>query len=101
MLLLAFSIVPFVLLPEPVEASTQTFGHTSIVGASFKYLSAGDYDYIRGSIFTCEANGTAQSISAYLSEVGSNTSRAKAAIYYSNLTLLAETDEITDINDLA
>jgi len=46
---------------------------------------------IRGSIFTCSANGTAQSITATIYSLQSTV--AKAAIYYSNLTLIAETDE--------
>jgi len=84
--LLLFSFMSIFSFFETAKAGTQTFGYTSQGGSS---ESIGNV--IRGSIFTCSANGTAESISAWL--ISSFSTNAKAAIYYSNLTLLAETDQ--------
>ncbi|RLI49128.1 MAG: hypothetical protein DRP09_20905, partial [Candidatus Thorarchaeota archaeon] len=73
------------------SSSTNRFGYDT-VGSSSSDIN----DTIRGSYFTCPANGTAQGIYAYAHLTGDLTdpTKTKCAIYYkSNNTLLAETQE--------
>jgi hypothetical protein len=79
-----FSVLSFV---GSVDASTQTFGYTTIGTLS----AIGLDDTIVGSIFTCSANGTVANMRAYIQGNGVSVS-SKTAIYYSNLTHLASSN---------
>jgi len=68
-----------------VEAGTNTFGYTSTGTTSFDFRNK-----IAGSVFTCPANGTTVSISAYVTPHASGYSgHVKAAVYlHSDSTLV-------------
>lgn len=83
-ILLLVSVLPLTIIPQ-AQADTTTFGYMEN-GAAYVGIS----DVIRGSKFTCLANGTLDSISARIASTGS--APIKFAIYFTNLTLLASTD---------
>jgi hypothetical protein len=71
------------------------FGFESI-GSYSGDLESGGVGYIRGSIFTCPNNGTAQSITVALRRYSVGSDKFRCAIYkHSDLTLIGNTEERT------
>lgn len=70
------------------------FGYTTIGGTGV-YLSSASYEHIKGSIFTANENGTADSITVILHRgSGSDLATVKCAIYFNgNKSLLDSTEE--------
>lgn len=83
-LLISLSLVVTGISILPVNATDSLFGYDG-TGGSSEYNNG----YIVGSIFTCEDNGTVINVKALMYGGGN----AKVAIYYSNLTLVAQSTE--------
>lgn len=90
-LLLFFSLLSVSSFIEEVKAGTNTFGYTSTGTTSLDIRNK-----IAGSVFTCPANGTTVSITAYLTPHASGYSgNVKAAVYlHSDSSLVDNSTEI-------
>jgi hypothetical protein len=71
------------------------FGYEEI-GPNPHDMESGGVGYIKGSIFTCPNNGTAQSITVALKRYVAGSDKFRCAIYkHSDLTLIGNTEERT------